>query len=321
MTYHHLMSRIAHKVFFMGSAERDSFIEMMRRVSEFTGIKLLSWCIMENHFHILAFLPERVALTDDEVMRRYHILKGNSLKSNREEVDVMLSRETIEKLKKQMFSIGEFMKILKQWFTEEYNARYQHTGTLWEGVYKDVPVKDEPHELAKRASYIHLNPVKAGITPNYAEYLWSSFTALNRGDEMAFSGMKMIYGEATREEIIEAHTELMSECLEGIKKERALKIALMRASGLEAPVDHLTSEAMVAQELAHREEAMNALIEEKTIEKQARGRPSKAEDLELQIKKLLAENPNISRAAICEATGASRSTVYRCMKEIDVSKI
>ena len=58
-TVHHIMNRIAHRVFFLRDEERNDFIEMMRRVAEFTGIQLLGWCVMNNHFHILAYLPER----------------------------------------------------------------------------------------------------------------------------------------------------------------------------------------------------------------------------------------------------------------------
>ncbi len=49
-TVHHIMNRIAHRVFFLRDEERNDFIEMMRRVAEFTGIQLLGWCVMNNHF-------------------------------------------------------------------------------------------------------------------------------------------------------------------------------------------------------------------------------------------------------------------------------
>ena len=53
-TVHHLVSRIAHRVYFLKDEERNDFIEMMRRTAEFCGIELIGWCIMTNHFHILA---------------------------------------------------------------------------------------------------------------------------------------------------------------------------------------------------------------------------------------------------------------------------
>lgn len=308
-TYHHLMSRIAHKVFIMTEEERSSFVDMMRRVAEFTGIKLVAWCFMANHFHILAYLPEPIEVDDVELMRRYRVLKGLAAGD-----DLPLEKEN---LKKQMYSIGSFMKILKQWFTVDYNQRHQHKGTLWESVYKDVVVKDKPHEIAKCAAYIHLNPIRAAITPDFDGYQWSSFSALANGDATALAGMRMIYGEeSTREEIAEAHRKLMSECLEGIKRERALRIAMLRESGVDAPVDHLTSEALVAEEIERKRVAAQALIEETVIRRQ-RGRPRGGNgEIEAKIKALRAENPKLGAGAIAEALGLPISTTYVYLKRI-----
>ena len=65
-TYHRLISRIAHRVYFMKDEERNDFVEMMRRVAEFSGITLVAWCVLTNHFHILAYLPEAVEIGEDE---------------------------------------------------------------------------------------------------------------------------------------------------------------------------------------------------------------------------------------------------------------
>ena len=76
-TVHHITSRIAHKVrFLQDEDERTDLVEMIRRAAEFTCIKLIGWCVMVNHFHILAFLSKPVELSDDEVVRRYGVLKG-----------------------------------------------------------------------------------------------------------------------------------------------------------------------------------------------------------------------------------------------------
>ena len=81
-TVHHLVSRIAHRVYFLKDEERNEFIDMMRRTAEFCGIKLIGWCIMTNHFHILAYLPQPQALDEDEILRRYGVLKGLSAASS-----------------------------------------------------------------------------------------------------------------------------------------------------------------------------------------------------------------------------------------------
>ena len=75
-TVHHLTSRIAHRVFFLKEDERNDFQELMLRVAHFCGLRLLGWCIMENHFHILVYLPTPEHLPQDEVISRYRSLSG-----------------------------------------------------------------------------------------------------------------------------------------------------------------------------------------------------------------------------------------------------
>ena len=324
-TYHHLMSRIAHKVYFLKEEVRDDFIEMIRRAADFCGIELIAWCIMTNHFHLLAYLPQPVEIDEEETLRRYGVLKGESrLKALVDELSAMRKREggeadvqrRLEKIRRPMYDIGEFMKIVKQWMTQEYNRRYSHAGTLWEAVYRDVPVKGSPDELGRRAGYIHLNPIRAAVTDDFAEYPWSSLTALRRGDALALAGMRHIYGFAAGQgEILEAHRELMSRLLEQIKLEKAQDIARKRQAGFDVPADPLTTEALIAQESAHLEVVMAASIEDKATGR-TRGRPSAAVNLEAEIRKLLEQDPNMGAGALVEATGRSRASVYRCLKRL-----
>ena len=53
------------------------------------------------------------------------------------------------------------------------NDRYRRTGTLWEGRYKCCPVQDETY-LLRCYRYIELNPVRAGMVADPADYPWSS---------------------------------------------------------------------------------------------------------------------------------------------------
>ena len=75
-TVHHLVSRIAHRVYFLKESERMDFLEFVRRTADFTGIRLLGWCVMGNHFHILVFLPVPEPVDEEEILRRYAVLKG-----------------------------------------------------------------------------------------------------------------------------------------------------------------------------------------------------------------------------------------------------
>ncbi|MCX6879352.1 MAG: chemotaxis protein CheW [Verrucomicrobia bacterium] len=73
-----------------------------------------------------------------------------------------------------MHDLGEFMKTLLGRFTRWFNTHHARTGTLWESRFKSVLVEDG---LASRtmAAYIDLNPVRAGMVTDPADYRWSSY--------------------------------------------------------------------------------------------------------------------------------------------------
>ena len=95
---------------------------------------------MKNHFHLDVYLPEPPEeISEEEVLCRYAVLKGHCLEMEfsrwRLEGDAGERRvqEKLDGLRRQMYDIGLFMKRVKQWFTEDYNERQSHTGTMWEG--------------------------------------------------------------------------------------------------------------------------------------------------------------------------------------------
>jgi hypothetical protein len=73
-----------------------------------------------------------------------------------------------------MYDLSEFMKGVKQRFTQWYNREHGRTGTLWEGRFKSVLVEGG---FAARvvAAYIDLNPVRAGMVSRPEDYRWSSY--------------------------------------------------------------------------------------------------------------------------------------------------
>jgi hypothetical protein len=66
------------------------------------------------------------------------------------------------------------MKGLLQRYTQWHNRIHERSGRLWEDRFKSVIVEDG---VAARtmAAYIDLNPVRAGLVKDPAEYRWSSY--------------------------------------------------------------------------------------------------------------------------------------------------
>ena len=71
---YHLMSRLAHRAFFLDDEEKTRAVEFLRRVEEFCGVMVLAYAIMSNHFHIFIYVPEPEELDDGEILRRINAL-------------------------------------------------------------------------------------------------------------------------------------------------------------------------------------------------------------------------------------------------------
>ena len=328
-TVHHLTSRIAHRVYFLKEEERNDFIEIMLRVAEFCGIELIGWCIMENHFHIRAYLPQPPeSISREETMRRYGLIAGiGGRESLLREFDrwekqgdagAKLIADAVQRLRARMYSISWFMKMLKQWFTEEYNRRNAHKGTMWEATYHDrVLAALTLQDTRECLCYIHLNPIRAAITPDFDGYAWSSLCAFKRGDPTAIKGMRLAYGETLSvSEMLVVHHERMAELLEAVKLKRAAEIARKRAAGYAMPCDVLTNESMVAQAAANRERIQQALVdlhaERELATKVAERRLLIAREIEM----ILEMDPEVGTASLAERTGLSFSTVQRYVRKL-----
>jgi hypothetical protein len=96
-----------------------------------------------------------------------------------------------------MHSLSQFMKGLLIRFTRWFNRTHARTGTLWEERFKSVIVESG---VAARtmAAYIDLNPVRAGMVKDPAEYRWSSY-----GE--AVGGGKKGNGKKAREGLVRAY--------------------------------------------------------------------------------------------------------------------
>ena len=326
-TVHHILNRIAHRVFFLRDEERNDFIEMMRRAAEFVGVKLLGWCVMTNHFHILAFLPEREELGEEEIIRRVGILKGANagevlraklarLRAGSSEGDAEVQK-ILDGYRHRMYDIGSFMKMLKQWFTEEYNRRTAHVGTLWESAYIDRAVALNSSNMAKVLSYICLNPIRGGLCAKYDEYVWSSLYAVSRGDRQAIDGLRFIYGEeASVEEMREALYRQMDIMLDAEKRQWAQEVARRRAAGYPVPENPLTDEAYVAQEVAHVEEAIRAgttLHEQSLVYRKCE---EKRKDIQRRIVEEIRKTPTAPVRVLSERSGVSAATAYAYLKDL-----
>lgn len=201
--YYHVTSRCALQSFLMKREEKDMFVKMMRRAEFFSGVQIVTYCIMDNHFHILVKVPEKRDVSEDELMNRITTLYGDTKakrifsrwESLKKAGDGKAALREQSAFRKRMFDVSEFMKTLKQRYSVWYCSNHKTTddngeerkieGTIWQGRFHSVLVENSQKALTAVAAYIDLNPVRAKIVREAKAYRWSGYGAAKRGDSAA----------------------------------------------------------------------------------------------------------------------------------------
>ena len=195
--FYHCFSRVVDRRHVLGAREKEKFRALMRIYEKFSGCRVASYCLMDNHFHLLLEVPPmpKNSLSDAELLQRLSALYNEAfvatvakeLANARELVKASLAEESVviaqihERFTYRMHDLGEFMKGLLQRYTQWHNRIHERSGRLWEDRFKSVIVEDG---VAARtmSAYIDLNPVRAGLVTDPAKYRWSSYGEAIGGD-------------------------------------------------------------------------------------------------------------------------------------------
>ena len=204
---YHCISRIVGREFLLRREEKEQFVRYMRLYEEFCGVRVLTYCIMSNHFHILLEIPPKCdqELGDEALTARLGLLYSNEHVAMVSENLSLLSKATHvegrkayqelrESYTKRMWDLGLFMKTLKQRFSSWYNHKHSRRGTLWESRFKSVLVENG-YAARTMAAYIDLNPVRAGMVGDAKDYRWSGYGESVAGGRLARNGVMRVLSE------------------------------------------------------------------------------------------------------------------------------
>jgi REP element-mobilizing transposase RayT len=210
---YHVISRVVDRRFVLETEEKERFRTLMRMQENFTGCRVLSYCLMDNHFHLLLEVPPMAegGISDEQLLKRLSAIYGEAFVAGvaQELADARSAtytsdsamNEAVSAIHKRftyrMQDLAEFMKGLLQRFSQWFNRAHSRSGTLWEDRFKSVIVEDG---VAARtiSAYIDLNPVRAGMEKDPAEYRWSSY-----GE--AIGGGNKGNGKKAREGLVRAY--------------------------------------------------------------------------------------------------------------------
>jgi putative transposase len=74
-SFYHCVSRVVDRQFIFqtaghGSPEAERFVLLMRRLEAFSGVRVLTYALMSNHFHLLCEVPQAQELSEAELLER-----------------------------------------------------------------------------------------------------------------------------------------------------------------------------------------------------------------------------------------------------------
>ncbi len=199
---YHCVTRVVERRFAFGDREKEKFVEILRAYEEFCGVQVLTFCVMSNHVHVLVHVPKRPERMPDDV-ELVRLVRRAELSYPASELERQLAElrgagddagaeRLRERFLRRMWNLGRFMQGVKQRFSQWFNGRSGRAGTLWEGRFKSVLVEGTGRTLSTMAAYIDLNPVRAGIVNDPADYRWSGYAEAVAGLKPARLGIKKV---------------------------------------------------------------------------------------------------------------------------------
>lgn len=171
--YYHLFNRIAgcsHEHPFT-DVDREYGIKLAVKLADYYLLDFISLCWMGNHFHVVLYAPSKDKLPSDEVIAQRH----NNYYGNRPD-KLIDSEDSIScaGIGEKMIDISHFMKVFQQSFVAYYNKSHNRRGHLWSGRFKST-ILDMTGAVWAAVKYVELNPVRAGLVNDPADYRHSTW--------------------------------------------------------------------------------------------------------------------------------------------------
>ena len=201
---YHVMSRTAGGAKLFGDTEKEAFLRLMWRMAKFSGVEILTYAVMANHFHILVKVPERAKFLkrfegeggEARLLEHLTLLYSRAfiagvkaeLARVREAGRESEAEAILDTFRKRFCDLSIFVKELKERFSRWFNKHHERRGTLWIERFKSVLVEDG-EALRTMALYIDLNPVRAGLVEDPKDYRWTGYGEATGGSKRARRGL------------------------------------------------------------------------------------------------------------------------------------
>lgn len=166
--------------------EKEALHRLHWKMAEFSGVRLVTDCIMGNPFHALVEVPRREIWLqrfsgeggEERLFEHLRTLYSKEfvglLRQELEELRRLgmdaLALARLEAIQKRFCDLSIYVKEVKECFSRWFNKRRGRKGTLWMDRYKSVMVEGKGEPLHTMAAHIDLNPGRAGLVEEPKAY-------------------------------------------------------------------------------------------------------------------------------------------------------
>jgi len=185
--YHIFNKAIGSERLFRTETDYHFFLQKLKRfITPYA--KMLSYCLIPNHFHLLVQLKEEEEIT----FRNFDLISSEP-----------------EKIFIQRFSD------LFNSYSKSYNKAYDRKGRLFLYSFKRIEVSKEDY-LIYLICYIHRNPIHHGLTFNYEDWKYTSYNAFlsNKPTEIERDYILDLFG--SKKEFVNFHN--LNKTKRGLKE-------------------------------------------------------------------------------------------------------
>jgi len=212
--YYHIISRTVLKSYLLDDEARETFLGILRMLSRVYFVKIVTFSLMNNHFHLIVRMVPSEDMSDDELKARFQIYynEGKQKRNWRP-----WHESDSPRYRRRFGDLSCFVQDLKQRFSRWHNKKKDNHGHVWSERFKSVMLEDGRALLACMV-YVELNSIRAGLVERPEDFRYCGLSHLLTGGR--------------------ASAWLDHETLTRILKSPLLiEIGLIRAEG-EQPVSH-----------------------------------------------------------------------------------
>ena len=215
---YHCMSRTVNREWLFDETAKEVMRRHLWQTADFCGVKIITYHLLSNHFHVLVRIPKKAPVEDAELLRRYRVIHPNPTKYQALHLEVIegwLQANTGEgeawrrRMLRQMGDLSAFMKLFKQRYSIAYNRSHERCGPLWCDRFKSVLCEGIGDVLRTMALYIDLNSVRAKLVADPKDYRFGGYAEAVAGNSLAREGLASVCGGKNWEETQAIYRQLL----------------------------------------------------------------------------------------------------------------